>query len=112
MEGTSLSVDCFQVRGRVPLVHFDISEAHDYMVKVLGRKERIPQRFSGLEEGRQEILMCMKIRYGERHLADIQSLLDTYLSSCRDDDEIWGNWRRVHAARKVRMPSPVVLVRR
>lgn len=82
-----------------------MNEAYKYMVQVLGRKERIPQRFSDIKEGAREILMCLKLRYGEGHCEDIASVLVWQLTICKDDQEIWGDWRKQFAARSVRMHS-------
>lgn len=89
------------MQGNVPVVRFEIEEAYKYMVQILGRKERIPQRFSELKEGVMELLMCLKLRYGEGHSEDIASLLAWQLSICKDDEEIWGNWRGKFAKRRV-----------
>lgn len=85
------------------MIRFEINEAYKYMVQVLGRKERIPQRFSDVKEGAGEILMCLKLRYGEGHSEAFASLLTWQLTICKDDQEVWGDWRQKSAARSVRM---------
>jgi len=87
------------------VVRFEMNEAYKYMVQVLGRKERIPRRFSDIKEGAIEILMCLKLRYGEGHSKDIASLLAWQLTICKGDQDIWGDWREKFAARSVRMLS-------
>jgi hypothetical protein len=92
-----------QVQGKTPVVRFEMNEAYKYMVQILGRKEQIPRRFGDVTEGAVEILMCLKLRYGDGYTLEIISLLVWHLTICKDDQEIWGNWREKFAARSVRM---------
>lgn len=88
------------VQGDQRGVTFHMTGAHKYIVQVLGRKEKIPQRF-GVVSGTSEILMCLKVRYGEGFMDEFCSLLHWHFTVCKDDEDIWGEWRKEFAKRQV-----------
>ena len=97
------------VQGNKPGVEFDINEAYKYMVQILGKKERIPVRFN-IGEGAAEILMCLKLRYGESQMEDYASLLAWQLALCKEDQDIWGAWREASAHHQVSCGWSAVLL--
>lgn len=99
-----------QVQGKIPVIRFEMNEAYKYMIQVLGRKERIPRRFGDVKEEAGEILVCLKLRYREGHSKDFASLLTWQSTVCKDDQEVWGDWREKSAARRVRLLSRRICV--
>jgi len=88
------------VQGNERVVWSGAEEAYTYMVLVLGRKERIPQRFE-IKEGGSEIFMCLQVRYGLRPKEDFARLLIWQLLMSKNDNHIWGAWREAYAKREV-----------
>ena len=78
------------------LVPYNETRAQYYLVEVIGKKERIPLKFS-LTDGAEEVEMCMRARYGAAYSSDFGTLLQNQLAPSEVDNEIWGPWRCEYA---------------
>ena len=89
------------VQGGPPHHTFDEEEASAYLIHILGRKERIPQRFD-YKDGLLEILMCLRVRYGTDIIDKYNQLMHLHLANSDFDGHIWGTWRTEYARQMVR----------
>ena len=87
-------------------VPFDVNEAYKYMVEVLGKREKIPTRFT-IKDGSTEILMCLRVRYGASHVGEYASLLAWQLRISKGDGDVWDLWRRECSEIEVNVNQPI-----
>ena len=92
-----------QQRAPSSIVSWNTDDAYEYMVKVLGEAEKIPQYDYTL--GTAEILKRLTARYGAEHGMRYVGLLRWHLGLAEDnevfDERIWRNWRSYFARHHV-----------
>ena len=85
-----------QQRASSSIVSWNTDDAYEYIVKVLGEAEKIPQRYN-YTLGIEEILKRLTARYGSEHGMRCVGLLGWHLRLAEDnevsDERIWRNWR-------------------
>ena len=83
-----------QQRAPSSIVSWNTDDAYEYMVKVLGEVEKIPQYDYTL--GTAEMLKRLTARYGAEHGMRCFGLLRWHLGLTEDnevfDERIWRNW--------------------
>lgn len=86
------------------IVSWNTDDAYEFIVQVLGHKERIPQRYD-YTLGTEEMLRRLKARYGTEHGIRCVGLLRWHLGLPEDnevvDETIWRNWRSYFARHRV-----------
>ena len=85
-----------QQRAPSSIVSWNTDDAYEYMVKVLGEAEKIPQLYD-YTLGTAETLKRLTARYGVEHGMRCVRLLRWHLGLAEDnevfDERIWRNWR-------------------
>ena len=93
-----------QQRATSSIVSWNTDDAYEYIVKVLGEAEKIPQRYD-YTLGTAEVLKRLTARYGAEHGMRCVGLLRWHLGLAEDnevfDERIWRNWRGYFARHRV-----------